>query len=76
MDAQVRGGALRPNYNPVTNELIYSYRDAKSNRWIFSKEKLQTNSSTANTANIILSPRNRGTGLIFNWYPFQRRRIV
>jgi hypothetical protein len=73
LDSQANTGTfLRSHFNPRDNTITYYYLDNISNKWIISKIPYQPKGDVGNLYSIVLS-KNKGAGMVFQWYPFNRR---
>lgn len=73
----VTGAFLRSHYNPRTNEITYYYLDAIANRWIISKTPYQpTGSWDGNLSQIKFAKGGVGSRYVFEWIPFQSRKLI
>lgn len=73
-----RGTFLRSHYNPRDQSITYYYIDTSTGRWIISTEPAVSKPNAVNDlSGIIFNARNNsGCGLVFNWLPFQSRRLI
>ena len=73
-----RGSFIARNYNPRTNEITASFRDASTNRWIFQKSQFTpTSKPNANYLAYMASPRAApGANYVYQWHLFKSRILV
>lgn len=73
----VTGSFLRSHYNPRDHTMTYYYRDSDTNQWIISKQPYRpSNANIGRYDKIILSSRDKGVGMFFQWIPFLYRRLI
>lgn len=76
LDSQPNTGTfLRSHYNPRDNTITYYYLDNISNKWIISKTPYQPKSPDAGNLYGMVLSKNKGAGMVFGWYPFNRRYL-
>jgi len=76
LDSQQNTGTfLRSHYNPRDNSITYYYLGTISNKWIISKTPYQPKTTAPNLAGMVLS-KSRSAGMVFQWYPFNRRHLT
>ncbi len=67
------GSALRQLPNPKDGTLNYYYLDSHNLKWLISKEKFLGDDINYSA---IPNSRNQGAGIVLNWIPFFRKRII
>lgn len=68
------GSFIKAHYNVRNNTITHYYRDSWSNRWIISTAPYQPNGTfDGNMAQMAMSPKGGGAGIVFEWLPFTRR---
>lgn len=71
------GSFLRSHYNPRDQTITYYFFDNISLRWIISKEPFQQKSDQIfNYSQVVFSSSASGSRHVYEWRPFQSRKLI
>ena len=69
------GSLLRPQYNSKDNTWTFPYRDAETNRWIFSIEPASKAPNATSVKQLVIPSSVGGSSKVFKWIPFKRSHL-